>query len=71
MAPHAQTGSAHWIKDEKVLADQYIAQEVEDFTFSVSNEVEWLNAHMADVFNQGQLYVHDRFRTTAHLTMIQ
>jgi hypothetical protein len=54
-ATQAQIGSAQWIKDETVLADQYIEQEVEDFTFSVSNEVEWLNAHMADVFSRGQL----------------
>lgn len=55
IAPQSQIGSAQWIQDEKELADQYVEQEVEDFTFSVSNEVEWLNAHMADVFNEGKL----------------
>jgi len=50
-------GSAHWIEEESRLAEQYIDQEVEEFTYSVRNEIEWLNEHMLEVFSRGQLCV--------------
>ena len=50
-------GSARWILAERRQANQLIDQDVEDFGFSVQNEVEWLNEHMADIFARNQLYV--------------
>jgi hypothetical protein len=48
-------GSAGWILEERHQANALVAQELEDFGFSVRNELEWLNAHMADVLaNNGQ-----------------
>ena len=43
-------GSAQWILEERHQSNDSVAQEVEDFSFSVRNEMEWLNEHMADIF---------------------
>lgn len=50
-------GSAHWVLDERAQADDLISQELEDFGFSVRNEFEWLNEHMAEIFAQNGQYV--------------
>lgn len=50
-------GSAHWVLDERKQADDLVSQEVEDFGFSVRNELEWLNEHMAEIFAQNGQYV--------------
>jgi hypothetical protein len=50
-------GSAGWILEERHQANALVAQELEDFGFSVRNELEWLNAHMADVLANNQPYV--------------
>lgn len=50
-------GSAHWVLDERQQADDLVSQEVEDFGFSVRNELEWLNEHMAEIFAQNGQYV--------------
>jgi hypothetical protein len=48
-------GSAGWILEERHQSNAVVAQELEDFGFSVRNELEWLNEHMADVLaNNGQ-----------------
>lgn len=48
-------GSAGWILEERHQSNDLVAQELEDFGFSVRNELEWLNEHMADVLaNNGQ-----------------
>lgn len=41
--------------DEQRLAAEIVAQDVEEFGFSVRNEMEWLNEHMADVFSRAHL----------------
>ena len=43
-------GSAQWILDEREQLGKFGEQEVEDFTFSARNEIEWLNEHMAEIF---------------------
>lgn len=48
-------GSSDWITQEREQISQFQEQELEDFVFSVRNETEWLNEHMADVFNNTQL----------------
>lgn len=49
-------GSTQWIQDENRQISQFGIQEIEDFNFSARNEVEWLNEHMADIFNKNQVY---------------
>lgn len=48
-------GSAQWMLDEQRHAAGLVAQEVEEFTFSATNEIEWLNEHMAEVFTRTRL----------------
>lgn len=50
-------GSQQWTKDENDQVAQFCTQELEDFTFSARNEVEWLNEHMAEIFSKNQVYV--------------
>ena len=50
-------GSAAWLVEERHQSNDLVAQEVEDFGFSVRNELEWLNEHMADIFAQNGQYV--------------
>jgi hypothetical protein len=48
-------GSAGWILEERHQSNDLVSQELEDFGFSVRNELEWLNEHMADICaNNGQ-----------------
>ena len=49
-------GSAQWIQNERDHGSQLVDQEVEEFSFSVRNEFEWLNEHMADIFSKKQMY---------------
>ncbi|KAK4690469.1 hypothetical protein P7C71_g6329, partial [Lecanoromycetidae sp. Uapishka_2] len=60
-------GSAPWIHDENDQVNQFCGQEIEDFTFSARNEVEWLNEHMADIFSKNQVNVTEIFKTPGKL----
>ncbi|KAF2449595.1 hypothetical protein P171DRAFT_427775 [Karstenula rhodostoma CBS 690.94] len=60
-------GSAHWVLDERKQADDLVSQEVEDFGFSVRNELEWLNEHMAEIFAQNGQNKLDVFKTPGKL----
>lgn len=53
--PRLQVGSAAWVEEERSSALQIVQSEVEEFTFSVRNEVEWLNEHLAGVFNENEM----------------
>lgn len=48
-------GSSQWMQSERDQATDIIEQEVEDFSFSVRNELDWLNEHMADIFSENQV----------------
>lgn len=48
-------GSAAWITDERSSARQMTQSEVEEFSFSARNEIEWLNEHMAEIFSENQM----------------
>lgn len=48
-------GSAAWVESEREQADHFVNQEVEEFSFSVRNELEWLNEHMSDVFSKNNM----------------
>jgi hypothetical protein len=50
-----QVGSSPWIAEERASALQIADAEVEEFSFSARNEMDWLNEHMAEVFTENQL----------------
>ncbi len=50
-------GSARWIANERGSVLQMVQQEVDEFPFSVSNEMDWLNEHMAEIFNKNPMFV--------------
>ena len=49
-------GSAPWLVTERRQADEFVAQEIEEFGFAARNEMEWLNEHMSEIFAPGNLY---------------
>jgi hypothetical protein len=51
-----QVGSAAWVGEESAAANQLVDAELEEFTFAARNELDWLNEHMAEIFNENQLY---------------
>ena len=53
--PRLQVGSQPWIAEERASALQIADAETEEFTFSARNEVEWLNEHMAEIFNENNM----------------
>ena len=56
--PAAPVGSAQWLVNESRQADQLVRQEVDEFMFSeAQHEMEWLNAHLTEIFDQNKLYV--------------
>jgi hypothetical protein len=51
-------GSAPWIITERRQVVDMIAHEAEDFSYDVIRDLEWLNAHMDEIFTKTrQLYV--------------
>lgn len=52
-------GSAAWCTDERSSALEITRSEVEEFSYSARNELEWLNEHMSDIFSENQMYVFD------------
>jgi hypothetical protein len=47
----ATIGSAQWVQNEREQAGDFVEQELEEFGYSVRNEMEWLNEHMAEIFS--------------------
>ncbi|KAI0184009.1 hypothetical protein EV127DRAFT_252231 [Xylaria flabelliformis] len=62
-----QVGSGPWIAEERLSATQIAQSEVEEFTFSVQNDFDWLNEHMAEVFSENQINVAEIFKTPGKL----
>ncbi|KAH6633363.1 hypothetical protein C7974DRAFT_392634 [Boeremia exigua] len=60
-------GSAQWILEERHQSNDLVSQELEDFGFSVRNELEWLNEHMTDVFAEDGQHNLDVFKTPGKL----
>jgi hypothetical protein len=56
-APRLQVGSATWLAEERSAAFQIVQQESEEFSYSARNELEWLNEHMAGIFDENAVYV--------------
>ncbi|KAG9249245.1 hypothetical protein BJ878DRAFT_410768 [Calycina marina] len=60
-------GSAAWISEERAEAMQIAETEAEEFGFSARNEVEWINEHMAEIFNKDPVNVAEIFKTPGKL----
>ncbi|KAJ4164545.1 hypothetical protein LMH87_006215 [Akanthomyces muscarius] len=65
--PRLQVGSAPWITEERSSALQIVQSEVEEFSFSARNEMEWLNEHMAGIFDENETNFADAFKTPGKL----
>ncbi|KAF2479888.1 hypothetical protein BDY17DRAFT_326893 [Neohortaea acidophila] len=63
----ANVGTAEWLQTERQHADDKIREEVEEFGYAVKNELEWLNAHLGEVFSQSQVNFTDIFKTPGKL----
>ncbi|GIZ42645.1 hypothetical protein CKM354_000590500 [Cercospora kikuchii] len=60
-------GSSQWIQNEREQANEFVEQDVEEFSYSVRNELDWLNEHMADIFSKTQVNFADMFKTPGKL----
>ncbi|KAL9608646.1 MAG: hypothetical protein Q9167_006530 [Letrouitia subvulpina] len=60
-------GGPLWIEKENEQIAQFRTQEAEDFAFSVRNELEFLNEHMAEIFNKSQINITEVFKTPGKL----
>lgn len=63
-------GSSQWVQNERDQATEFVHQDVEEFSYSVRNELDWLNEHMADIFSQTQVYVLSRMYAKLILTAV-
>ena len=48
-------GSAPWMAEERSVVRQIADSEVEEFSFAVRNEFDWLNEHMAGLFDENEM----------------
>lgn len=53
--PRSQVGSASWVAEERAFALQVAQAEADEFSYSVRNELDWLNEHMAGIFDENEL----------------
>ena len=58
--PRLQVGSAAWIAEERDSALSIAQSEIDEFSFSARNEIDWLNEHMAEIFSENQMFVSRR-----------
>ncbi|TWU76532.1 hypothetical protein ED733_007706 [Metarhizium rileyi] len=65
--PRLQVGSAAWIAEERSAALQITQSEVDEFSYSARNELDWLNEHMAGIFNENETNFAETFKTPAKL----
>lgn len=47
-------GSSEWMKNEAKIVSDLVFADVEDFAFEARRELEWINEHMADIFERNQ-----------------
>ena len=50
-------GSAPWVAEERSSALEITHSEIEEFSYSARNELDWLNEHMAEIFSENQVCV--------------
>ncbi|GFP53261.1 hypothetical protein TASIC1_0002044500 [Trichoderma asperellum] len=65
--PRLQVGSAAWVGEERASALQIVQSEVEEFSYSAHNEIEWLNEHMAAILNENEVNITEAFKTPGKL----
>ncbi|KUI60347.1 Inner centromere protein-related protein pic1 [Cytospora mali] len=65
--PRQPVGSAAWCAEERSTALQVSRSEIEEFSYSARNEMEWLNEHMAGIFSENKINVADVFKTPGKL----
>ncbi|KAK0391039.1 hypothetical protein NLU13_0541 [Sarocladium strictum] len=65
--PRVQVGSAAWVGEERSSALQIVESEVEEFSYSARNEMDWLNEHMAGIFDENETNFADTFKTPGKL----
>ncbi|KAM0503351.1 hypothetical protein ACHAP8_003394 [Fusarium lateritium] len=65
--PRIPTGSAAWVADERASALTIVDVEVDEFTYAAQNEFEWLNEHMASIFNENETNIAETFKTPGKL----
>ena len=56
--PRLAVGSAAWTAEERSASLQIAQSEIEEFSYSARNELDWLNEHKAEIFSENQMYVH-------------
>ena len=56
-AKAANVGSTQWVQKEREQGGEFVEQELEEFGYSVRNEMEWLNEHMAEIFSTNAMCV--------------
>ena len=66
--PRQPVGSAAWCAEERSTALQVSRTEIDEFSYSARNELEWLNEHMAEVFSENQMYVSNASNIIVSLT---
>ncbi|RGP79465.1 inner centromere pic1 [Fusarium longipes] len=65
--PRNPPGSAAWVAEERASALKIVDDEVDEFTYAAQNEFEWLNEHMASIFNENETNIADTFKTPGKL----
>ncbi|KAL9599413.1 MAG: hypothetical protein Q9219_003850 [cf. Caloplaca sp. 3 TL-2023] len=60
-------GSLPWLDQENQQVAQFASQEADDFAFSVRNEMDFLNEHMAEIFSKNQVNITEVFKTPGKL----
>ncbi|KAK0665266.1 hypothetical protein QBC41DRAFT_380003 [Cercophora samala] len=65
--PRLQVGSTAWVEEERNSALDIAESEIEEFSFSARNELDWLNEHMAEIFSENQMNVAELFKTPGKL----
>jgi hypothetical protein len=65
--PRLQVGSATWLAEERSAAFRIVQQESEEFSYSARNELEWLNEHMAGIFDENAVNFAEAFKTPGKL----
>lgn len=53
MKPSNQVGSSAWLSSERAIIRGIHEEAIEDFVYAARSEFEWLNEHMADIFERG------------------
>jgi hypothetical protein len=66
----ATVGSHAWIANERSIVQQLEDEDVEIMAYAIRNDMEWLNEHMANIFERNILYAtHSSYSRTLHSLM--